>query len=182
VSLLATCRSINAEVSAYMRRAFSINRILEPYFQSPDAFRILQSQTDTLISGSAALQFFDRSFYPESDLDLYVDLSYAKAVVTFLKQDGYSFRPSAHQYASPEDVLTLIANEEHFEYYGGSQTSEDPSQTSEDPSNVSGVLTFSKGEREVQVVTSRSRSPLSLILEFHSSERCNHCCLTSYSS
>jgi hypothetical protein len=59
-------------VKDYFARAFNIEKRLSRYFDDPKSFRKLQAETLTVISGSTALQFFQRNFYPESDLDLYV--------------------------------------------------------------------------------------------------------------
>jgi hypothetical protein len=65
-------RAMHDNFKSYVRRTININRILKRFFPEPDVFRVLQRQTGTLISGSQALQFFDRTFYPESDLDLFL--------------------------------------------------------------------------------------------------------------
>jgi hypothetical protein len=66
------CRQAQSAVKDYLARAFNIDRHLSRFFDNPKAFRKLQAETATAISGSSALQFFQRTFYPESDLDLYV--------------------------------------------------------------------------------------------------------------
>lgn len=46
-----------------------------------------------LISGSTALQCFDRSKYPGADLDLYVEHQYAGVIGEWLQHLGYLFVP-----------------------------------------------------------------------------------------
>jgi hypothetical protein len=70
--LQRTCRQARLAATDYLARAFNINRHLSRFFSDPKAFRSLQARTATVISGSGALQFFQRDVYPESDLDLYV--------------------------------------------------------------------------------------------------------------
>lgn len=60
--------TLNA-VQDFSYRAFDINCSPSRFISDPIAFRILQARTGTVVSGSFALQFFDRTFYPESDLD-----------------------------------------------------------------------------------------------------------------
>ena len=76
-----------------MRRAFSIDKLLSPYFTPTEVtqFRELQSQTGTLISGSTALQLFDRVTYSESDLDLYVEHRFSRALAEWLLEIGYTY-------------------------------------------------------------------------------------------
>ncbi len=81
-----------------MRNSFNIDRSLSRFF--PDntlQFRSLQASTGTVISGSYALQFFDRSHYPESDLDIYVPFGSQRAIGEFLLGIGYNFMPSRSQ-------------------------------------------------------------------------------------
>ncbi|RDB23243.1 hypothetical protein Hypma_009684 [Hypsizygus marmoreus] len=58
------------------------------------AFRELQAKTGMLISGSTALQFFDRTCYPDTDLDLYVMHTGAFEVSHWLTTIGYRYQPS----------------------------------------------------------------------------------------
>ncbi|EIW61531.1 uncharacterized protein TRAVEDRAFT_27113 [Trametes versicolor FP-101664 SS1] len=57
----------------------------------------MQARTGTLVSGSSALQFFDRTLYPESDLDLYVHARHRREVGRWLVEEGYAFAPTEHQ-------------------------------------------------------------------------------------
>ncbi|KAI0329622.1 hypothetical protein GY45DRAFT_850264 [Cubamyces sp. BRFM 1775] len=113
-----TCRAAHRAIKAYSRVAFDVNRLLSRFFPSKNAscssictmdheheqaydraraFRSLQARTGTVISGSCALQFFDRSIYPESDLDLYVHMCHRQEVGRWLIQEGYVYEPTSHQ-------------------------------------------------------------------------------------
>ncbi|KAI0371470.1 hypothetical protein BV20DRAFT_941761, partial [Pilatotrama ljubarskyi] len=115
-----TCRIAHHAVAAYTRVAFDVDRLLARFFPSPAApcssvcsapaphvhaelydraraFRSLQARTGTLVSGSSALQFFDRTVYPESDLDLYVHMRHRREVGRWLLQEGYRFVPTPYQ-------------------------------------------------------------------------------------
>jgi hypothetical protein len=125
----------------------------------------MQAHTGTLISGSNALQFLDRTFYEGSDLDLYVDNINREEVGSYLQSVGYSFKPSNTQ--SPP--FTGVA-------YRRSGRTEivDPSDDIEiyGMRGVAGVFNFIKEgspERKIQLITA-SHSPLEIILNFHSSE------------
>lgn len=58
--LHCTCKIISDALIAWKRAAYNVNRFLEKFFKDPVTFRVLQAQTNLLISGSAALQFMDR--------------------------------------------------------------------------------------------------------------------------
>src|SRR5258705_9274874 len=69
------CRTTQAIAECYILREFSLKRVLSRFFSPLEIFslRYFQARTQMFISGSTALQFFNRTFYPESDLDLYVE-------------------------------------------------------------------------------------------------------------
>ncbi|KAJ8521552.1 hypothetical protein ONZ45_g1753 [Pleurotus djamor] len=85
-----TCTTVYDEVQTYYHRTWSIDSILEPFIpaQHIPAFRRLQASTGTVISGSAALQFFTHTIYPEADLDLYVNCYNAREVGDWLEDIG----------------------------------------------------------------------------------------------
>ncbi|KAI8989854.1 hypothetical protein BD414DRAFT_570777 [Trametes punicea] len=115
-----TCRAGHHAVAAYTRLAFDVDRLLSRFFPSgaapcssicaappphehsqahdrARAFRSLQARTGTLVSGSCALQLFDRTVYPESDLDLYVHMRHRREVGRWLIREGYEFAPTPYQ-------------------------------------------------------------------------------------
>lgn len=92
--LAMTCRAAYLAVAKFKRRAYNINRHFSRYFTNPIAFRSLQAKTNTLVSGSNALQFLDRTFYPEADLDLYTHPRHSFEVAQFLVEiEGYRYVP-----------------------------------------------------------------------------------------
>jgi len=127
-----------------------------------------------LISGSSALQFFDGTVYPESDLGVYVELGRVELLAMFLFEKGYVFVPVMDQ---PEDweqaffqaleTRSSMTDTQHqinmmqlfpqWEGYAGN--------------GMAAVFNFAKrGEewKHIQVVTCR-HTPLEVILHFHSS-------------
>jgi hypothetical protein len=178
-----TCRLARSATSSFHRRAFNINRHLSRFVSDPLSFRSLQARTATLISGSNALQFFDRTFYPESDLDLYTHLGNEQEVGQWLLEDGYTFVPNSIQTANfksatfdgtvfIEDRMPANAtqlDEEHAQMYR--------------ISGVKGVYTFTKGSGtdplKVQIIVTES-TPLHAILSFHSSMFLHYCIIRSY--
>ena len=93
-----TCRLARTAVSFFFQRAFNVNKHLRRFISDPIGFRSLQARTGTLISGSNALQFMDRVFYPTSDLDIYTHPGHTKEVFMWLiEREGYTFLPSEQQ-------------------------------------------------------------------------------------
>lgn len=166
-----TCKNAQSLVHAYIRRRFQLHKLLGRYFSDAEIleFRLLQFNTGRVISGSAALQFFNRTVYAESDLDLYVEHRYRKSIAIWLRQIGYQYTPhssstfttldNALWSAGPGSALTGIKTTtgRHPQYYEAIL-----------------VLTFEKHHpyRKVQVITSMF-NPISKVLRFHSSELLN---------
>ncbi|EPQ54924.1 hypothetical protein GLOTRDRAFT_25227, partial [Gloeophyllum trabeum ATCC 11539] len=97
INLAATCRLYRAILKNIFEECWDINRHLGRFFSDPLAFRNLQARTATLISGSNALQFFDRKVYSGSDLDLYVYKEHLDEVCRWVMAEGYVFVPKHRQ-------------------------------------------------------------------------------------
>ena len=160
-----TCRTAYNSVKAFSRIAYDIRKLLSRYFPEDqiDAFRYLQDRTRTLISGSTALQFFDRTYYEGSDLDLYVEGRHAKEVLYFIRDKGYVFDPRDGQPKDLDDAIDYAADDPY-------RYQDDP-EYAELVNAISAVFNFSQNGKKIQVITSRQTeySPLSIILSFHSS-------------
>jgi len=119
------------------------------------------------ISGSTALQFFDRSFYTDSDLDIYVEHRYCKPVALWLESIGYTFKNrNKHQCQKLEVALeeTLFLDLEMEEGFFESQS------IGYFGRGVANVYNFHKldPDRKIQLITSYY-APLEIVLNFHSS-------------
>ena len=102
-----TCHAARGAMYNFSSRAFNINRHLLRFFPNPIDFRSLQARTGTLISGSNALQFLDRTFYPESDLDLYTHPGHSREVGLWLiRWAGYKFAPNSSQAPNFDALVT----------------------------------------------------------------------------
>lgn len=62
----------------------------------------MQASTGAIISGSFAFQFFMRSHYPWSDLDIYVGHQQRKIVGQWLLQHGYTYSPGINLEGVPD--------------------------------------------------------------------------------
>lgn len=158
--LSKTCRLGYAAAADYSRTAYDINRSLTRYFDDPLAFRSLQARTGTLISGSFALQFLGRLFYPESDLDLYVAMHARREVGEWILAQGYSYVPYENQEDDFEEALIGEVEWNAMEYFSR---------------GIAGVFSFVRASRadsakedKVQMIVA-SRTPVEVILAFHSS-------------
>ncbi|KAF9523241.1 hypothetical protein CPB83DRAFT_878066 [Crepidotus variabilis] len=151
-SWMKTSRDHRERVNAYLRRASNIENFLCKYFSSSQVahFRLLQSRTQMIISGSTALQFFERVQYPDSDLDIYVEHDHKEEIVAWLLQIGYVFEPRRNM-SLREEMASAVTTP--LDGYLG----------------MVNVYNFykNKPERKIQLITSY-RSPLHIILRYHS--------------
>ena len=96
--LKMTCRAADESVRGYILRTFDINKHIRHFFDDPIAFRVLLARTSAAVSGSNALQFFNRMLYGTSDLDLYVaGPQNALEVFAWLTTNEYGFCPTRKQ-------------------------------------------------------------------------------------
>ncbi|KIJ41624.1 hypothetical protein M422DRAFT_255242 [Sphaerobolus stellatus SS14] len=77
----------------YRSYVYDINRLLRHFFSDPIAFRTLQAQTGTIISGSMAVQFFSGTIWTNSDLDLYVPPDSVTTVSKWMEAQSYVILP-----------------------------------------------------------------------------------------
>ncbi|KAI0083367.1 hypothetical protein BDY19DRAFT_900417 [Irpex rosettiformis] len=160
-----TCHAAHLATRDYFARTFKINKHLSRFFDDPLAFRSLQAKTSTLISGSSALQFFDRTHYEESDLDLYVSAKHHREVGRWMLAQGYKFTPNSIQ--DPDFEISAGEDNMNVDVFG--YVLQDDRMK-----GVAAVFTFHKqsptipGKRlQVQVIVANT-CPMEVILWFHS--------------
>ncbi|KAF7340793.1 NADPH-dependent methylglyoxal reductase GRE2 [Mycena sanguinolenta] len=150
VRLMQTCCRIYGLVKD---RCFNVDHLLIPFFgdaAKANQFRELQRQTQTVISGSTALQFFNRLTWPDSDLDLYVPHASAAFIVLFLRDSGYAFRPREIQRKDPSLQLFDDGPKDYHER------------------GIIDVLDFHNESKKIQVIIFGTPSSMEVIAGFHS--------------
>ncbi|KAJ7635114.1 hypothetical protein FB45DRAFT_1143097 [Roridomyces roridus] len=174
VRLMQTCRLIR---NLAHEVCFSLTRLLVPFFgdrAQVDRFRQIQADTGTLISGSMALQFLERTTYPGSDLDLYAYKAHAERPVAFILENGYVFKPRAQKttnviddlFRDLEMAVDVPQKPDVFDHLcsllGVSH------RVSRYPANgIVDMLEFTKGDKKIQLMLAKA-SPVEVILDFHS--------------
>jgi hypothetical protein len=176
-----TSRAAYSAVESFTRRAFRVQPLLSRFFTDSEIkyFRYWQWQTGMFISGSTALQFFDRSFYADSDLDIYVEHRYCKDVAVWLVCIGYTFqRRNASQSQTLEMALEETLQSE-IDVNSLSQGFFESASMGYFGRGVANVYNFHKAnpERKIQLITSYY-APLEIVLNFHSSELILSCSFT----
>lgn len=164
IRLGKTCKLLRDAVACFQSLAYNIDRHLEHFVSDPLALRNLQVQYKFLISGSNALQFLDRSFYPTSDLDIFAYPENVKEIGwQLINNEQYVFQPSPKQPAKYEDVV-VKSRSPATEHRGTTQADFVYNH------HMSDLLKFKNTARdlEIQLISCRC-SPLDCILYFHSS-------------
>ncbi|PPQ87265.1 hypothetical protein CVT26_003247, partial [Gymnopilus dilepis] len=68
------------------------------WFSDVLEFRRVLRRSGAVISGSFALQYFDRSFYAESDMDMFVRIGGVGPLCEFIRSQGYASVGHSHDY------------------------------------------------------------------------------------
>ena len=159
--MLTCINPLDMKTDNGLERFFTPKEIIE--------FRKLQATTGTIISGSAAVQFFDRAIYENSDLDLYVQHQSARPIALWLQSIGYVFVPCKDsEFQSLEMGLEKSIKLNTEDIYGIPIDIDDEPDKGYFDAVV--VLDFKKLNHPViQLITSRG-PPLEMVLDFHSSE------------
>lgn len=175
-----TSKRSHGVVTSYYSRAFRIDVLLASFFEPLELvyFRYWQARAGVLISGSTALQFFNRTLYPDSDLDLYVEHRYCLGIAKWLQSTGYAYRPRSWQHSSLE--LEVNENPDGTEHFEPGQLFHPSASRGYFGRGVANVLNFHKANpnRKIQLITSK-HSPLEIILNFHSSQSTTICNILS---
>jgi hypothetical protein len=91
VRLRRTCKALSRWYDWALGYGWNVERRLSMFFTFPREFREEMRKQDALISGSVALQFFDRVRWETSDLDVFVrEHGQADALGVYLQEsEGY---------------------------------------------------------------------------------------------
>jgi hypothetical protein len=110
IRLQRSSKNLSGVYQDALRTEWSINAYLKPFFADPIRFRNVQAETEALVTGPAALGFFERRRIFSTDegialkMHLIVDIgAKADALNAFLKSDGYTEADSVwHDSSSTE--------------------------------------------------------------------------------
>ncbi|KAI0765137.1 hypothetical protein C8Q74DRAFT_1286445 [Fomes fomentarius] len=172
IHLSAINRVIRHATQDFNWRAYNIDKRLKRFFKDPCAFRSLQARTAAIISGSFAVQFFDRSFYPDSDVDIFVHPNRDMLDIgLFVSSQGYTYQPMKWQQARFQDEVDCILSNMGAEPRDGGELEQMYGMPS-----LRAVFTFERAIirdnaaldiQKIQIVVSRT-SPVASVLDFHS--------------
>jgi len=88
-TLAKVSRRLRAFCGYFSADAWNIDKFLRPWFSNLHGFRQVLHSCGAIISGSQALQFFNRVRYPTSDMDIYVRMTGLLQLTRWLLGQGY---------------------------------------------------------------------------------------------
>ncbi|KAA8575381.1 hypothetical protein EYC84_004550 [Monilinia fructicola] len=108
--LRRTTKKLSPSFESLFNTQWNVNRQLTRFVNDPVNFRSKLAKHDALISGSFALQFFERRFWHDSDLDIYVDgsneLRSPDPIGEYLvEREGYKLRSAKTEQEEESDSL-----------------------------------------------------------------------------
>lgn len=97
IALTQTCRGLSTLYQSLLPSQWNVDRHLRRFVQDPQFFRSQMGKHNALVSGSVAVQFFERVFWKDSDLDIYIERGpNAHAFGEYLtKKEGYEFQKTS---------------------------------------------------------------------------------------
>ena len=93
VYLTRTCKTLSGLYKSLIPHKWNVDHALGRFFRDPKAFRSQLGRFDALVSGSLALQFFERVTWDDSDIDIFVENgANAESMISYIKnKEGYRF-------------------------------------------------------------------------------------------
>lgn len=108
ISLTRTCKRLSSLYQVLLSTQWNVDRALRRFVDNPHQFRSKLGEYNAIVSGSFALQFFDRVVWPESDLDIFILDSRQEGFMAYLcESEGYvcdTTEPRAMEYEAMIDV------------------------------------------------------------------------------
>jgi len=163
-----TSKTLKSVLEAYTTIAWDLNRRFKPWFSDIKGFRRALHEANGVVSGSQALQFFDRDYYPDSDMDIFVRAGGVETMSKWLTRHSYTYKDeslSQSNISLKERIFALSA-----------RAIESKSNTDRP---MLGVFNFTKPKRgktekrgvfKVQVIAVDIEPIKYILFEFHSSE------------
>ena len=98
VYLTRTCRTLSSLFRSLIPHQWNVDQVLSRFTRDPKAFRSQLGQRNALVSGSLALQFFQRVTWHDSDIDIFVEKGAdTEAMIDYVtKKEGYRFSRISH--------------------------------------------------------------------------------------
>lgn len=162
-----TCFRLHHVVESYIRSTWDPNQFFSRWFSRPVAFRQMLGRCNAIVSGSGALQFFDRTYYEDSDLDIFMRPAGVLRLSEWLRDDGYGYISEDEEYRFFNQVVCVV------------DYSDERDHPTFLPKNMKAVFTFSRPasspsgvlfSRRVQLIIVDIDPVEFITLDFHTSK------------
>ncbi|PPR00620.1 hypothetical protein CVT26_012204 [Gymnopilus dilepis] len=115
IRLGSTSKALRRLFLCYAQSTWDPAKCYRRWFADVLEFRRILRKSNAVVSGSFALQFFDRTFYPESDMDIFTRVAGVSVVCDFLISEGYqcdghSEKYEQHSYEKGNHFLKAVMN------------------------------------------------------------------------
>lgn len=109
-ALQRTTKRLSKSFETLYKTQWNINRLIRRFVSDPVRLRSEMAKYDAVISGSVALQFFDRVVWKESDLDIYVrgKENTTAFIEYFSRSEGYTLGKAKDDCDYEEDGQAII--------------------------------------------------------------------------
>lgn len=107
IALTRTCKTLAGLYRSLLPLKWNIDRMLLRFFLNPRAFRRQIGKTDALVSGSPVLQYFERTSWNDSSLDIFVQAGEkADALTNYLTgNDCYRLQETETKLTRPSSAI-----------------------------------------------------------------------------
>ncbi|KAJ3873080.1 hypothetical protein F5051DRAFT_338263, partial [Lentinula edodes] len=159
VALGKTCKQSRIDVTKYKERVFSIQHAYRNFFSVEEIaeFQMLQQSIGLLVSGSIALEFFNREAY-DGDLDAFCNVQHCKVAGEWLMSHGYLYQCKEGQ------AVEFI---DSFAETSITSTTIDADPEEYRSNTVAAVWDFVRSSSKIQLIATCD-APLECIFSFHS--------------
>lgn len=106
LAVASTCKSI----CTTLKNCWDVDALLNRWFENAQAFRQMLGQCGAIVSGSTALQYFDRTSYSRSDVDIIIPLAGTYRMGIWLLANDFTFQPRDRDYNDFTTSLLRVIN------------------------------------------------------------------------
>lgn len=166
--LNSTCWLTRVLVKFYIRHVWSFDLRFRVWFHDVRGFQRLLRLHRAVVSGSLAVQFFDRVYYPEGTLDIYVYHTNIRYIAEWMASEGYIL---AYGNIRP-DIKKCLRTK-----------SIEPYRENLNGTSITVVLNYYKHEvfwdstphtRRIQIIGVECHPVRHILQEFHTSKSCDY--------
>lgn len=174
IRLKSASRFLATVISFYLQVRYSFHTFFEKWFLDTRGFRETLHRSGAVVSGSQALQFFDRVNYTGSDLDIFVRIGGLGILHGWLRQEGYhSFSPKDENSSNTDQYMDIRATQRKVVFSKSSHQ-----RPLYGVFNFKTYPNFPRVDQVIQIIVVDTDPISHILFNFHSS-KCHLLCSTT---